>query len=201
LEPEKLTPLLLKKLAAVTKLCPHFHVSLQSGSDKILRAMRRGYTAADFSAIIEHIRAYFPNAGVTTDVMVGFPGETEADFCATQELCRRISFSDMHIFPFSPRKGTPAADMPTQIEKQCKQERARQMRTLAAELRRRFWESQRGKTLMVLPETLAPGGGMAGFSENYIKITARHLTESDANHPTPVTIHAVTAAGCESLRP
>lgn len=148
--------------------CDSFHLSLQSGSDAVLRKMNRKYTAAVFIEKFDLIKSIFPNAGITTDVIVGFPTETEDNFDETVKLCRRVGFCDMHVFPYSVRPGTVAAKLP-QVSKEVSLDRARRLRLLADELRNDFLLSQRGKTEEVYIEEKIDGLGV-GYTANYIKV-------------------------------
>ena len=108
-------------------VCPQFHLALQSGSDKTLKRMRRRYTARDFEAACQLLRRHFPDCAITTDVICGFPGETEEDFMETLYFCQRIGFARIHVFPYSARQGTPAAAMPGQVQKSVREDRARRL--------------------------------------------------------------------------
>ncbi|MBQ8959983.1 MAG: tRNA (N(6)-L-threonylcarbamoyladenosine(37)-C(2))-methylthiotransferase MtaB [Ruminococcus sp.] len=151
LEPELLLSGDLQRLAAQKKLCPQFHLSLQSGCGRTLKAMRRRYTPEEFLAVTEEIRRLFPDCALTTDIMVGFPGETEEDFQESLEFARRIAFSKLHVFQYSPRKGTPAAAM-EQVPERVKSDRALRMKALGDELAAAHLRSLVGKTLPVLFE-------------------------------------------------
>lgn len=134
------------------RICPHFHVCLQSGSNRILRAMRRRYRVESFVRNCEMLRQAFDNPAISTDVIVGFPGETEEDFAATLEVAERVGFAWIHIFPFSPRQGTPAALMPDPVPSHILQRRKEQLADLDRNLRQRYLESLVGKKLEVLVE-------------------------------------------------
>ncbi|MDE5834313.1 MAG: tRNA (N(6)-L-threonylcarbamoyladenosine(37)-C(2))-methylthiotransferase MtaB, partial [Ruminococcus sp.] len=127
LEPEKMSDDLLKRLSAVEKLCPQFHLSLQSGCNRTLKAMNRHYTAEEYSELTQKIRSFFPECSFTTDIMVGFPDETEEDFRESVEFVKRIGFSRVHVFRYSRRKGTPADRMSGQIPERIKSLRAEKM--------------------------------------------------------------------------
>jgi threonylcarbamoyladenosine tRNA methylthiotransferase MtaB len=171
LQPEEIT-IGLVDLWQDPRLCRHFHVSLQSGSDSILHRMNRHYTTGEYENKIELLRSRLPDVAITTDVIVGFPGETEAEFEASYDFCRRMRFSRLHIFPFSARKGTAAAILPGQISPQIKKERSQIMLKLAAESIQEFNSRFIGGTLEVLFEQ--PSGGFyTGLSGNYIKIYVR----------------------------
>jgi threonylcarbamoyladenosine tRNA methylthiotransferase MtaB len=154
------------------RLCPHFHLSLQSGSDAILRRMKRRYTVADYLKALALIRDSVPDVAVTTDVIVGFPGETEAEFRQTLELCRDLKFARIHVFPFSPRPGTAAAAMPGRIPDAVKKERRQIMSSLAKKSGLNFQRGFLGKTMDVLWEQCA-AGVWSGLTGNYIRVYTR----------------------------
>ncbi|MCL2624632.1 MAG: MiaB/RimO family radical SAM methylthiotransferase [Planctomycetaceae bacterium] len=135
------------------KLCPHLHLSMQSGSDEVLRNMRRRWLSGPFFDRCEQIKAAIDRVALTTDVIVGFPGETEAQFVETCDMVERIGFSKVHVFPFSPREGTDAAAMPNQIAASEKERRVTHLMQLAERLRENFAASQIGQTVQVLFET------------------------------------------------
>lgn len=135
------------------KVCPHLHISMQSGSDSVLRRMRRRWGAQRFVDRCGLLKERLDRPAITTDVIVGFPGETDAEFAETLAVCREVGFSKIHIFPFSPRRGTPAAEMPGQLPKQVKQDRGRELAVLEAQLRESYFESLRGMSLRVLIES------------------------------------------------
>ncbi|NLY08641.1 MAG: tRNA (N(6)-L-threonylcarbamoyladenosine(37)-C(2))-methylthiotransferase MtaB [Tissierellia bacterium] len=159
----------LKRLAATGKLCDHFHLSLQSGSDSILKRMNRKYTSDEFLNKMDMIRSVFPNAGLTTDIIVGFPGETEKNFNETLEFVKRAKFSRLHVFPFSPRKGTPAAKMSEQVSGPVKKLRSRILTEVGDILEEQFIEDRLGLKVKVLPEELLGNNTVIGYSENYIR--------------------------------
>ena len=134
------------------KVCPHLHVCLQSGSDRILRRMKRRWTVKHIVERCELVQSELDRPALTTDLIVGFPGETDEDFIRSLETCRRIGFSKIHTFPFSPRKGTPAATMPDQTPKAVKQQRGRAVATLESELRGKYFERLVGMTVQTMIE-------------------------------------------------
>jgi len=154
------------------RLCPHFHLSLQSGSDGVLGRMKRHYTTADYQQVVSLIRKIMPESAITTDVIVGFPGETEAEFQESYDFCRRVEFARIHVFPYSPRRGTEAAQMPHQVENKVKKQRSQKMLTLARESARNFSRQFLGRTMPVLWEQQA-SGIWSGLTDNYIKVYAR----------------------------
>jgi threonylcarbamoyladenosine tRNA methylthiotransferase MtaB len=135
------------------KVCPHLHISMQSGSDSVLRRMRRRWGAQRFVDRCELLKERLDRPAITTDVIVGFPGETDAEFAETVDVCRQAGFSKIHIFPFSARRGTPAAEMPDQIPKHVKQERGRELAAVEAELRDVYFAAIQGMNLQVLVES------------------------------------------------
>jgi threonylcarbamoyladenosine tRNA methylthiotransferase MtaB len=149
----------------------HFHIPLQSGSDRILRQMRRPYRASQFLNLLHHIRANLPDAGIGTDVIVGFPGETENDFQQTCELVRTSPLTYIHVFPFSPREGTDAETMPDRVPEHCIHERARIVRELSLarnlDFRRRFVGQVLPAVTLAEQEEM---GESAALTENYIHV-------------------------------
>jgi threonylcarbamoyladenosine tRNA methylthiotransferase MtaB len=127
LDPSSITEKFVEKIAPLSSLAPHFHLSLQSGSDRILALMKRRYNSKMAMNVIERLRSAIPNVQFTTDVIVGFPGETEEDFLRTLEFCQKAHFLKIHIFPYSKREGTPAASMPEQISKEVKRDRLQRL--------------------------------------------------------------------------
>ena len=143
------------------RVCPHLHVSMQSGSDSVLRRMRRRWPARQFLQRCNDIRRTLDHPALTTDVIVGFPGETEEDFAATCRVVETVGFSKLHVFRFSPRRGTSAAEMPDQVSEAAKQRRAAELTDLGESLRRRYFEGLAGRRLQVLVES--GGGGHGGL--------------------------------------
>lgn len=151
LEPEMITDSDLERLSALPQFCPQFHLSLQSGCDKTLNDMNRKYSTQEYYDLVCRIRRIFPEASFTTDIMVGFPNETEEDFAQSMSFAEKVGFAKIHVFQYSPRKGTPASKM-EQIPKNIKAQRADRMKALASELQSRYLEKQVGKTVKVLFE-------------------------------------------------
>lgn len=170
LEPEELTRKDLKELSRLPKLCPQFHLSLQSGCDKTLKAMNRKYNTAEYRELTAELKRLFPDCAITTDVMVGFPDETEEDFKKSAEFVKSIGFSKIHIFPYSQRRGTPAADFPNQITKAEKSRRAKIMAEIAEECRKEFLKSQIGKVFPVLFEKEGNPEFHHGYTPNYTRV-------------------------------
>jgi threonylcarbamoyladenosine tRNA methylthiotransferase MtaB len=172
LEPMFLTHELISSVNDLPKLCPHFHISLQSGSRKTLERMNRKYTPDEYKNIVMDLRAQIPNVTVTTDVMVGFPGETEDEFLESYNFCNDIGFLWMHVFKYSPRKGTPAAGYKDQIGPSVKEERSREMIALAENMRKCVFQKFDGWKTTVLLEKEIQGkpGYMEGLTPNYIPV-------------------------------
>jgi len=173
LQPQEITPALIG-LWQDERLCRHFHLSLQSGSGAVLKRMKRRYTTADYKRAVELIRKAVPGAAVTTDVIVGFPGETEAEFRESYDFARQMDFARIHVFTYSPRPGTKAADTPRQVDDKIKRERSRRMLALGRACVRSFRKGFLGKTMLVLWEK-ETGGVWSGLTDNYI----RAYTKSD----------------------
>ena len=169
LEPSTVTQEFVDALTEIPGVCDHFHMSLQSGSDGVLRRMRRKYDTAQFYAAISRLREAFPSCGITADVIAGFPGETVTEHAETLAFLERCAFSDAHVFPYSKRPGTPAAAMENQLPNAVKKARAAELRAVAERTRAAFVDAQVGKTLNVLFEREA-GGVSIGHTSNYLEI-------------------------------
>ena len=172
LQPQEIQPGLLE-LWQDGRLCPHFHLPLQSGSDRVLSAMRRRYTLAQFAHTVELIRRTIPDAGITADLIVGFPGEIDAEFQESRRFVQSMEFSDMHIFPFSSRPGTSANYFRNKVTAAVKKQRTAEMLGLAKEGFQRFREHQLGQTRPVLWESVrqvAGTPGWSGLTDNYIRV-------------------------------
>ena len=170
LEPVIASAAFVESLAHIPAVCPQFHLSLQSGSDSVLRRMRRRYTAEEYLAAARRLQDAFPGCALTTDVLVGFPGETQEEFEQTLAFCEQIGFAKMHIFPFSRRAGTAADRMPGQLSRALKTERARQMAALEARMSKGFMASFLGSIQDVLFETLTKDGSALGHTPNAISV-------------------------------
>ncbi len=154
------------------RLAPHFHLPLQSGSDSVLRRMRRRYDTGRFLEAVGAIRAAIPDAAITTDVIAGFPGETEGDFADTYKVCQEVGFSAMHVFPYSRRPGTSAAHFPDDVPPQVKSERVGRLIALSQERGSAYRARFVGTTRRVLWESLK-AGEWVGLTDNYLRVTAR----------------------------
>lgn len=173
LEPDHITPDVIAQLSALDKLCPQFHISLQSGCDRTLKTMNRHYTAAEFRALCQALRSSFPDCTLTTDVMVGFCGETQEDFDESLRFVEEIGFEKLHVFPYSVREGTKAASMPGHLPKAVKEARAAQMLALGERLRERFLKESVGKKERVLLESTRKGGLLFGYTANYLPVLVK----------------------------
>ncbi len=172
LEPRIITEKFAQALASMPKFCPHFHLSLQSGCDKTLKRMNRHYTTEEYAAGCEILRRYFDNPAITTDVIVGFPGETEEEFEETKAFLERIGFYEMHIFKYSRRAGTRADRMPEQVPEQVKSVRSEVLLKLEKQMSKAYRESFSGKKKTVLLEEKTEIGGrayMIGHTMEYVK--------------------------------
>ena len=172
LEPRIVTDAFAKRLSELPKICPHFHLSLQSGCDETLKRMNRHYTTALYLEKCGILRQYFDRPALTTDVIVGFPGETEEEFAQTERFLETVHFSDMHIFKYSKRRGTKAADMPNQIDPQIQSVRSEKLIALGERMKDDFLEACKDQEQIVLIEEETEIGGtkyMTGHSKNYIR--------------------------------
>ena len=173
IEAAEVTPELLSVMAQRgDRICPHLHISMQSGSDAVLRRMQRRWPVRKFLQRCEQVRRALDCPALTTDVIVGFPGETDEDFAATCLAVETAGFSKLHVFRFSPRQGTPAAEMPDQVPGPVKQRRAAELGELAVRLRHEYFESLAGRQLQVLVETPVEGrlGLLSGTSARYVPV-------------------------------
>ena len=170
LEPDHITDELIEKLVKCEKLCPQFHISLQSGCNKTLKKMNRHYTAEEYAALCDKLRKSFKDCTLTTDIMVGFPQETEEDFSDTVKFAEKIGFEKIHIFPYSRRSGTVADKMEGQIEKSVKGYRVAELSKVADKIRTEFLKNQIGKTVSVLIEGKQKDGEMFGYTPNYTPV-------------------------------
>lgn len=171
-EPRIITDDFLERYKATGKGCDHFHLSLQSGSDTILKAMNRKYTTAEYKEKVDLIRQYLPEAGITTDIIVGFPGETKELFNETMKFAEGIAFSKIHVFPFSGRKGTPAYEFDGQVEGPIKKQRAHELADKEEKIAINFLDSFIGKELEVLFEADSSREVTTeGYSTNYLRVS------------------------------
>lgn len=172
LEPRVVTDEFAKRLASIPKICPHFHLSLQSGCDEVLLRMNRKYNTAQYREGCETLRRYFKNPAITTDVIVGFPAETDEEFEITRSFLREIRFYEMHIFKYSKRQGTRAAVMPDQVAEQVKHKRSAALISLAEEMSHNYRERFIGENIEVLIEETVDISGekyYVGYTPEYVK--------------------------------
>ena len=171
LQPQEISPELID-LWHNPRLCPHFHLSLQSGSDGVLKRMKRRYTISDYQKAVSSIRALVPDAAITTDIIVGFPGETDEEFQESYEFCQKIGFARIHVFPYSPRQGTEAAKMPANLTNSARTQRNQNLGALATECAQNYRHGFLGRKMSVLWEKQS-GGIWSGHTGNYIKVYTR----------------------------
>lgn len=168
LEPDHITDEMIERLSKLPKLCPQFHISVQSGCNSVLKRMNRHYTAEEYKELAAKLRASFDDCTITTDILVGFPTETEEDFEVTAKFAKEVRFEKIHIFPYSKRDGTPAAKMP-QLSNAVKNDRAHRLGLIAADIRKEYMKSQVGSTVEVLFET-EHGEYSEGYTKNYTPV-------------------------------
>jgi len=172
LEPKIITEPFVKEIAKLYKVCPHFHLSLQSGCDDTLKRMNRQYTCEEYKNGCELLRKYYEHPAITTDVIVGFPGETEEEFEKTREFLKDIAFYEVHIFKYSKRKGTKAADMKEQVDEGIKTKRSNSLFQDTDEMKREFISWYEDKTVEVLLEEevfVDNEAYFGGYTKNYVK--------------------------------
>jgi threonylcarbamoyladenosine tRNA methylthiotransferase MtaB len=170
LEPNSITESFCAGLAQVAKLCPHFHVSLQSGSDSVLSRMNRKYDSNKYRECISAIRSYFPRVSITTDIIVAFPGETKIEHDESICFCEDIGFSRIHVFPFSPRTGTKAATMQSHVHPDIVSVRAKEFVKLSSSLAEQYAMTFAGEKVEVLLETLESTGHLSGYCKEYLRV-------------------------------
>jgi len=192
LQPQEISPELIS-LWRDSRLCRHFHLSLQSGSDRVLNRMKRRYSADEYQRAVSLIRALVPEVAITTDIIVGFPGETDEEFEQSYNLCQQTAFARIHVFTYSPRQGTQAAQLPQQVADKTKKQRRQKMLALAKESAQNFSQRFLGKTMPVLWEKQSDEL-WSGYTDNYIKV----YTKSDkdlTNQLLPVKLIEVRRDG------
>ena len=174
-EPILFTDEFVEAVSTMDKVCPHYHLSLQSGCDETLKRMKRRYTTEEYKAIVDRLRAAIPNVSITTDVIVGYPGETNEEFDKTYEFLKDIELTHMHVFKYSPRKGTPAATMENQVDPSTKHDRSEKLLQLNEENFNKFGQKMLDKEFNVLFEQKVGDNKYEGLTENYVKV----IVESD----------------------
>lgn len=195
LEPEQLSPAVIARLAQQEKLCPQFHLSLQSGCDETLRRMNRHYDTAEYRRIVEDLRRAFPNCAITTDIMVGFAGETGEEFEKSLRFAEETAFAKVHVFMYSRRRGTRADTFPDQVKNADKEARSRRMIAVTRETQRAFLESQVGLVQPVLFEQTTRDGRWEGYTPNYTPVRVES-SDSLAGQIRPVRLSAREEEWC-----
>jgi len=170
LEPVVITEEFVNRIKRLDNLCPHFHMSLQSGCDETLKRMKRRYTTEEYFRAVEMLRANLKDVSITTDLMVGFPGETDAEFEQSFDFCKKIGFMQMHIFKYSKRPGTVAAEMENQVSEQVKEQRSNRMLELEEQMRKAFYDSYSGRTVTALVEVRTRDGRFHATTPNYMDV-------------------------------
>ena len=190
LEPTVATPEFSEALLAYDKVCPQFHLALQSGSDSVLARMKRRYNTGQFLRGVENLRKSFPHAAFTTDILTGFPGETEKEYDETRKMIETVGFSRIHVFPYSPRPGTAAAALPDQLPTEVKEFRTRELISLGNRVSERYLSTWIGQESVLLPEEIN-NGRWEGYTPEYIRV---RLNPSDLCLPgIPVRIRLLKA--------
>ncbi len=195
LEPELLSDDDIKRLAALDKFCPQFHLALQSGCDATLKRMNRHYTTEEYAIIVDKIRQTFDNPSVTTDIMVGFPGETEEEFAASLAFAQKIKLAKAHVFAYSKREGTPAARRQDQIARTVKERRSKEMIAATAQTQKEFLQTQIGRIENVLFESKVHDYYYEGYTPNYATVWVKSNTDL-SGCVLPVKITAAESDRC-----
>ena len=170
LEPTVVNAEYVKRLLKYPKLCPHLHLSIQSGSDKIIKAMNRHYTRQDYLDIVKVLKDHDPGYGITTDIIVGFPGETDEDFGDSLRMVEEAGFLKVHVFKYSKRKGTKAAGMKEQVRGEVKNERSDLLMEAGEKAAAEFFAAESGRTRTALFEEVSEDGLLTGYTENYVRV-------------------------------
>ena len=194
LEPMIATEAFAASLKEADKICPQFHLALQSGSDTVLARMKRQYNTAQYLRAVDHLRRFFPHAAFTTDILTGFPGESETEFRETEEMIRRVGFARIHVFPYSPRPDTPAAEMPGPLSPAEKEERARKLIAVGNEVAREYLRSWIGGESVLLPEEQV-NGCWEGYTPEYIRVRMAPDSRCSAGRPAAIRLTAVESRG------
>ncbi len=176
-EPVVITEDFVSRAKTLKNLCPQFHLSLQSGCTATLKRMKRRYTAEEYMQAVKLLRDNISDTSITTDIMVGFPGETDDEFEESYNFCKAVGFMQMHIFKYSKRPGTVAAEMPDQVPEQIKDERSSRLIALEAKMKKAFYDTYKGKTVEVLAEIRTKDGKFHATTPNYMDV----YIESDAD--------------------
>ncbi len=190
LEPNSLTEDFVRRIAGMDKICPHFHISLQSGSDNVLRKMNRKYDTVRFRKCIGWFKTYFRDLSVGTDIIVGFPTETAGEHEESLAFCREIGFSRMHVFPYSERKGTKAADMTPKVPHETKIKRRDEFLRLAGQMSEAYGQTFVGRTVSVLLETVEENGLFTGYTRDYVRVHIEPDTAFEKGDTVPVFVES-----------
>ncbi len=188
----------IQELKNNKKLCGHLHVSLQSGSEHVLKMMNRKYDKEEYYNYILKIREARPDINLTTDVIVGFPGETEEDFKESIEFCKKVGFSKIHVFPYSVREGTKAAAMPNQLSNDIKKKRARELIEIDNDLQLQYNQKYVGKTIRFLVEEIVDGNSI-GHTENFLKVVVPEILEENKEYDVLVKKAEIDDVICQKI--
>lgn len=181
LNPDMVLEDFVKRISAIDKVCPHFHLSLQSGCDKVLKQMNRHYTTKEYKQKCDLLRKYFGDLAITTDIIVGFPDESEEDFETTMDFVREVGFSMLHVFKYSKRDGTVAAKMDNQVDEREKASRSEKLIALGKELEKEYLNRHLNKEVPVLFEEVKTDGYVVGHTPNYLMVKAKGDSELVGN--------------------
>ncbi len=198
LEPGIATEEFAASLSECRKICPQFHLALQSGSDSVLRRMRRRYDTADYMDAVRNFRRFFPDAAITTDILTGFPGESEEEFEETKAFIREVGFARIHVFPYSARPGTPAAVMPGQLPESVRQQRSRELITVGEETGLCYRRKWIGKTTSFLPEEKIDEC-WEGYSPEYLRIRLDRDAACIPGEPVQVQIRSISGRALDGV--
>ena len=198
LEPIIATETFCQALRSLPKVCPQFHLALQSGSDTVLARMKRRYNTSQYLAAADRLRSVYPQAALTTDILTGFPGETEEEFQETARFIERAGYARIHVFPYSPREDTPASLLPGQISPAEKERRARELIALGNHVARRYLETWIGKTSMLLPEE-KQAGCWEGYTPEYIRVSMPPDAVCESGKQIPVMLTGLTSRGMSAV--
>lgn len=192
LEPNVATPAFAEALKACDKVCPQFHLALQSGSDTVLARMRRRYNTSQYLQGVANLRKVFPMAAITTDILTGFPGETEKEYRETRDMIEKVGFARIHVFPYSPRPNTPAAELPGQLSRKLKEERCRELIALGNIMTGRYLQSWVGRETVLLPEERVDGC-WEGYTPEYIRVRLNSRAECVQGRPVRIRLTGVSS--------
>ena len=175
LEPRVVTDEFARALSQMDKVCPQFHLSMQSGSETVLQRMRRAYAPDEYMRAVNTLRKYFPGCALTTDVIAGFPGETDGEHAETEAFVKAVRFARLHVFPYSRRSGTVADRLPGQVPEEIKKKRANELIRIGNQMELDYVQSLKGTTQTVLFETALTDGFAEGYTASYVRVRARAL--------------------------